>query len=52
MGLLRLKIDVLKSFLYKEIKRNGYNFNEYILSLSQILDEYIVTYERERQENI
>jgi aerobic-type carbon monoxide dehydrogenase small subunit (CoxS/CutS family) len=49
MGLLRLKIDVLRSFLDREIERNGYNFSGYIIKLSQMLDEHIVRYENEKR---
>lgn len=48
MELLRLKIDILRSYLERELKLNGHKFNEYIIKLSQTLDEYIVKYEKKK----
>lgn len=46
MKLVALKIEVLKKLLNQEIEANGFEFNHKILVLSQILDEFIVEYQR------
>jgi hypothetical protein len=52
MNLVALKIDVLKNILNQEIEENGFKFNHKILVLSQILDEFIVEYQRGEEEDI
>jgi hypothetical protein len=52
MKLVALKIDVLKNLLNQEIETNGFEFNHKILVLSQILDEFIVEYQRGEKEDM